>query len=150
MRQISQSTPLRTLARGIYPPLLEAEGLGSALTTQLNRAPIPVTVQAAGVGRHPREIEATVYFCVLEAVQNTVKHAQAQSVLVSVTDTNGHLGFEVRDDGIGFDPDRAHGQGLINITDRLDAVEGDLEIDSSPGHGTVIIGRIPSRESVSV
>ena len=140
---------LRTLARGIYPPLLEAEGLGPALTTQLHRAPMPVTVQAAGVGRHPREIEATVYFCVLEAVQNTVKHAQAQSVLVSVTNTNGHLGFEVRDDGIGFDPDRAHGQGLINITDRLDAVEGTLEIESDPGHGTVVRGRVPVLEVVA-
>jgi len=140
---------LRTLARGIYPPLLEAEGLGPALTTQLHRAPMPVTVQAAGVGRHPREIEATIYFCVLEAVQNTVKHAQAQSVLVSVTDANGHLGFEVRDDGIGFDPDRAHGQGLINITDRLDAVEGTLEIESDPGHGTVVRGRVPVLEVVA-
>ena len=142
---------LRTLARGIYPPLLDAEGLGPALTTQLHRMPVPVTVQAAGVGRHPREIEATIYFCVLEAVQNTVKHAQAQSVLVSVTEADGRLGFEIRDDGIGFDPDRApRGQGLINLTDRLDAVGGTMEIESEPGHGTVVKARVPVSEGVSV
>ena len=142
---------LRTLARGIYPPLLEAEGLGPALTTQLHRAQMPITVQAAGVERHPREIEATVYFCVLEAVQNSIKHAQAQSVLVSVSDTNGHLIFEIRDDGVGFDHDEAHeGHGLINILDRLDAVEGSLEIESDPGHGTVVRGTVPVPEVASV
>ena len=135
---------LRTLARGIYPPLLDAEGLGPALTTQLHRMAFPITVQAAGIGRHPRELEATVYFCVLEAVQNSMKHAQANSVLVTLSDEEGFLTFEVRDDGIGFDIDhQTGGNGLINITDRLDAVEGSLEIDSRPGHGTLIKGRIP-------
>jgi signal transduction histidine kinase len=135
---------LRTLARGIYPPLLDAEGLGPALTTQLHRMAFPVTVQAAGIGRHPRELEATVYFCVLEAVQNSIKHAQANSVLVTLSDEEDSLIFEVRDDGVGFDIDRqTGGHGLVNITDRLDAVEGSLQIDSRPGHGTLIKGRLP-------
>jgi len=138
---------LRTLARGIYPPLLDAEGLGPALTTQLHRMAFPITVQAAGIGRHPRELEATVYFCVLEAVQNSIKHAQANSVLVTLSDEEGFLTFEVRDDGVGFDIDQpTGGHGLINITDRLDAVEGTLQIDSRPGHGTLIRGRIPVLE----
>lgn len=140
---------VRTLARGIYPPLLEAEGLGPALTAQLLRIPIPVTVQAAGVTRHTRDIEATVYFCVLEAVQNSVKHAQAKSVLVAVGDRNGFLDFEVRDDGVGFDPDdEAKGPGLTNIADRLDALGGVLEVDAAPGRGTRIGGRIPIRDEV--
>ena len=135
---------LRTLARGIYPPLLEAEGLGPALTAQMQRAPVPVTVQAAGVSRHSRDLEATVYFCVLEAVQNSIRHARAKSVLVAVGDQNGHLAFEVRDDGIGFDPaNTKEGPGLTNIADRLDALGGVLEVDSAVGRGTRIGGRIP-------
>ena len=111
----------------------------------------PITVQAAGIGRHPRELESTVYFCVLEAVQNSIKHAQANSVLVTLTNEEGLLIFEVRDDGAGFDSDhQTGGHGLINITDRLDAVEGTLHIDSRPGHGTLIKGRVPVRESVRV
>ncbi len=138
---------LRTLARGIYPPLLEAEGLGPALTTQLHRQPIPVTVQAAGVGRHPREIEATVYFCVLEAVQNSIRHAQAQSVLVTLTESNGDLVFAVRDDGIGFEPSNVgKGPGLTNMGDRVDALSGTLQIDTAPGAGTHITGTVPVRE----
>ncbi|MDX1468267.1 MAG: ATP-binding protein [Acidimicrobiia bacterium] len=140
---------LRTLARGIYPPLLDAEGLGPALTTQLHRQPIPITVQAAGVGRHPREIEATIYFCVLEAVQNAIKHANPQSILVNITETNNHLAFEVRDDGTGFDPDTvARGNGLTNITDRIDAVEGTITINSTPGHGTTVTATIPTQTKV--
>ena len=86
---------LRDLARGIYPPLLEAEGLGPALAAQLSRSPVPVTVQAAGIERQPRDVEATVYFCVLEAVQNAVRHARANSVLVTLDDDNDQLAFEV-------------------------------------------------------
>lgn len=140
---------LRTLARGIYPPLLDAEGLGPALTTQLHRQPIPITVQAAGVGRHPREIEATIYFCVLEAVQNAIKHANPQSILVNIGETNGHLTFEVKDDGTGYNPDTTpKGNGLTNITDRIDAIEGTITINSTPGHGTTITATIPTQTKV--
>jgi signal transduction histidine kinase len=141
---------LRNLARGIYPPLLESEGLGPALSAQLQRASLPIAVQAAGMGRHPRELEATVYFCVLEAVQNAVKHARAKSVLVTVEDDDGFLGFEVRDDGIGFVPDAVtEGHGLLNMADRLDAVNGSFAITSTADHGTQVVGRIPIKEMVS-
>ena len=141
---------LRNLARGIYPPLLEAEGLGAALSAQLRRVAIPVTVQAAGIGRYPEEIEATFYFCVLEAVQNAVKHARSKSVLVTVREDGGQLVFEVRDDGVGFDVETARGgQGLINMADRLDAVEGAMEVESGRGRGTVVTGNVPIRELVS-
>ena len=142
---------LRNLARGIYPPLLESEGLSAALTAQLRRAPLPVTVQAAGIGRQAREVEATIYFCVLEAVQNAVKHAGAKSVLVTVTDDEGSLGFEVRDDGIGFDSTSpSQGSGLQNMADRLDALNGSLRVSSSTGHGTKVSGRIPLEQVVAV
>ncbi|MGB7861724.1 MAG: ATP-binding protein, partial [Acidimicrobiia bacterium] len=106
----------------------------------------PVAVQAAGVGRYPREIEAAVYFCVLEAVQNAIKHARAKSIAVAVDDDEGHLSFDVRDDGIGFDT-TVRRNGLLNMADRLDVVGGALEIVSSRGHGAVVSGRIPISEA---
>ena len=140
---------LRDLARGIYPPLLEAEGLGPALTTQLRRSPIPVTVQAAGLDRYPQDLEATIYFCILEAVQNAVKHSRANSVTVTLSEEADLLTFEVRDDGVGFELDSvSKGHGLVNLADRLDAVNGTLEVASSPDHGTQVIGRVPVRELV--
>jgi signal transduction histidine kinase len=138
---------VREFARGIYPPLLEAEGLGSALTARTRSLAIPVTVQAAGVERYPRDVEATVYFCVLEAVRNAVKHASAKSILITLQGEEDQLGFEVRDDGIGFDPEADRdGSGLINLSDRIDAMDGSLQIDSSPGHGTSIRGTLPIRQ----
>jgi signal transduction histidine kinase len=83
---------LRELAGGIYPPLLEAEGLGPALEAQAHRAALPVTVHAAGVGRHDRDVEACVYFCALEALQNTAKYAEAtsaSSTTMRAADLNG-------------------------------------------------------------
>jgi signal transduction histidine kinase len=68
---------LRDLAHGIYPPLLADLGLGAALEAQARKAAVPVTVEASAVGRHSQEIEAAVYFCVLEALQNVAKYAQA-------------------------------------------------------------------------
>jgi signal transduction histidine kinase len=140
---------VREFARGIYPPLLEAEGLGPALTARTRDSTIPVTVQAAGVDRYPRDVEATAYFCVLEAVRNAVKHASAKSILITLQGEDGRLEFEVRDDGIGFDPGASRDRtGLINLSDRIDALDGSLEISSSPGHGASIRGTLPTRELV--
>ncbi|HXF72539.1 MAG TPA: histidine kinase, partial [Actinomycetota bacterium] len=90
---------LRDLARGIYPPLLADEGLPAALEAQARKAPIPVTVEADGVGRHPPEVEAAVYFCCLEAIQNAAKHASASHVALRISPGDGELRFEVEDDG---------------------------------------------------
>jgi two-component system, NarL family, sensor kinase len=140
---------VRDFARGIYPPLLEAEGLGVALTAQARKLPLPVSVQTAGVGRYSKQQEATVYFCVLEALQNAMKHSGATSVQVALDDRGGGLEFQVRDDGVGFDPAKMTGQGLVNMQDRIAALEGTLTIDSQPGRGTVLAGRIPVEEVVS-
>jgi signal transduction histidine kinase len=138
---------VRDFARGIYPPLLEAEGLGPAVTSRAHKIPIPLTVHAAGVSRYPRELEATVYFCVLECLQNAVKHSEARSVLVTLSDDDGELSFEVRDDGVGFEVDETpRGSGLTNIADRLDALDGSFDVVSNPGKGTVVHGAIPTRE----
>jgi signal transduction histidine kinase len=142
---------VRDFARGIYPPLLEAEGLGAALNGQVRKLPLPATIQAAGIGRYPRNIEATVYFCVLEALQNVVKHAQASSAVVTLTSDGNGLSFEVRDDGNGFDQgDRGQFSGLTNIQDRVDAVGGSMVLMSELGRGTVVRGTVPADDVVLV
>jgi signal transduction histidine kinase len=135
---------LRDLARGIYPPLLADQGLAAALDAQARKAAVPVEVHPDGVGRYPQEVEAGAYFCVLEAMQNVAKYAEASRVNVSLRQENGHLVFEVRDDGKGFDPERTpKGSGLTNMRDRLEALGGSVEVSSHPGSGTSVRGRIP-------
>jgi signal transduction histidine kinase len=134
---------MREFARGVYPPLLEAEGLATAIAAQARRAPIPVSVASDGIGRYPREIESTVYFCVLEALRNTVQHAGARQATVTLTQSNGALEFLVTDDGAGFDSDTARGVGLTAMADRLDALTGELLIHTEPGNGTTLTGTIP-------
>ena len=94
---------LRELAHGIYPPLLADSGLGEALRAAANRSPLAVTVTADGIGRYTPDIEAAVYFCCLEALQNAAKHAPQARVEVRVWEESGGLLFAVTDDGPGFD-----------------------------------------------
>jgi signal transduction histidine kinase len=85
-----------------------------------------------------------VYFCALEAMQNIAKYARASSASVRIGRSNGHLGFEVSDDGVGFDPGATgYGTGLQGMADRLDALGGTLSVRSAPGAGTTIEGRLP-------
>jgi len=136
---------LRDLARGIYPPLLADRGLAAALTSHAAKAPVPTTVEAGVIGRHPMEVEAAVYFCVLEALQNVSKYAHASSAIVRVTESNGHLEFAVSDDGAGFDAATVtRGAGLTNMTDRIEALGGRIEVASRPGAGTTIRGFVTS------
>jgi len=140
---------LRALARGIYPPLLADQGLGAALRAQAGRAALPVAVTADGVGRYPRETEAAVYFCILEALQNTAKYAGAStaSVALAASASGSQLEFTVTDDGAGFDVTAARdGTGLQGMTDRLAAVGGTLRIESAPGQGTTVSGCLPTGE----
>jgi signal transduction histidine kinase len=135
---------LRDLARGIYPPLLADRGLEAALSAQASKATLPVRVDASGLGRYPQEAEAAFYFCVLEALQNVAKYANASQAEVRVRTADHELSFEVIDDGVGFDPDTTQmGAGLQNMSDRLAALGGSLDIRSGSGRGTVVAGRIP-------
>jgi signal transduction histidine kinase len=134
---------LRDLARGIYPPLLADKGLQVALESQARKATVPVTVDADGIGRYSQEVEAVVYFCVLEALQNVQKYAHASRAVVRVHEVNGRVTFEVADDGGGFDVVAAkRGAGLTNMADRLDALAGALHVNSSIGQGTTIVGSL--------
>jgi signal transduction histidine kinase len=136
---------LRTLAHGIYPPLLMDQGLAAALGSAADRAALPTTVEAASVSRHPTEVEAAVYFCCLEALQNAAKHGgQRATATVRLWEEAGALRFEVADDGAGFDPtSKGQGAGFINMSDRLGAIGGTLQVDSTPGGGTRVSGTVP-------
>ncbi|MGB5186911.1 MAG: ATP-binding protein, partial [Acidimicrobiia bacterium] len=139
---------IRDFAAGIYPPLLGAEGLVVALSQDAKRAALPVEVDGDGVGRYPRDIESAVYFAILEALQNTAKYADASRAWVQLGERNGDLWFEVHDNGSGFDTTHAgRGVGLNGIADRLDTIGGTWTITSTPGHGTVVAGAVPVRES---
>ena len=138
---------LRELARGIYPPLLAEQGLASALEAQARKSPIPVRVEAAGdSARYPQDVEAAVYFCCLEALQNVAKYADASTAAVRLFETDGNLCFAVSDDGAGFDPEATpRGSGIQNMADRLEAFAGRLEVTSSLGAGTTVRGELPQR-----
>ena len=139
---------LRDLARGIYPPLLADKGLASALESQARKASVPVAVESNGIGRYPAEVEATVYFCVLEALQNVAKYADATAAVIHLGEEDGRLAFRVSDDGRGFDHSSTPtGTGLQNMADRIDALGGQLEIHSTLGQGTTLVGRIPLHAS---
>jgi signal transduction histidine kinase len=136
---------LRDLARGIYPPLLADKGLLAALEAQARKAAVPTHVMAHEVGRYDPQVEATVYFCALEALNNVAKYAGATAAGIELAQDDGHLSFTVHDDGVGFDPEATtHGTGLQGMADRLAAIGGTLEIVSEPGGGTTVRGRVPA------
>ena len=151
LRQLQQTTSdaledLRDLARGIYPPLLADQGLPAALEAQARKSGLPITLAPDGVGRYDQDVEAAVYFCVLEALQNVAKYARATAITVALHDADRRLLFEVNDDGVGFDPAHAvGGMGLRSMSDRVEAVGGALEVASTPGRGTTVVGTIPLR-----
>ena len=133
---------LRELARGIHPAVLTERGLGPALQSLCDRAPLPVELEALPDERLPRRVEAAAYYVVSEALANVAKYAHASEVTVSVAQENGSAVVEVVDDGIGgADPEA--GSGLRGLTDRIDALEGHLQILSPPGRGTRIRAEIP-------
>jgi signal transduction histidine kinase len=136
---------LRELAHGIYPPFLAERGLAEALSVVAARALLPTRLDVAGIGRYPPQVEATVYFCCLEALQNAGKHAgDGASATIHVREREGGLLFDVADEGVGFDPaSKAQGAGLTNMTDRIGALGGSLRIEASPGRGARIAGAIP-------
>jgi signal transduction histidine kinase len=135
---------LRELAHGIYPPLLADSGLAEALRAAGSRSPLPVTVVADGISRYTPEIEAAIYFCCLEALQNAGKHAPQAEVEVRVWEDSGGLLFSVADNGPGFDAQKARaGHGFINMADRLGAIGGTVRWESRPGHGSTVSGSIP-------
>jgi len=142
---------LRDLARGIYPPLLAEQGLVAALQAHARKATLPVEVDATGIGRYPQELEAALYFCTLEALQNVQKYAGASSARLRLHANDTELSVSVSDDGCGFDVEHARrGAGLTNMEDRLAALGGSLHLESRPGHGTTLTATVPVPVTASV
>jgi len=143
---------LRDLARGIYPPLLADRGLAAALGAQARKSPIPVSIDPEGSRRYSEDVESAVYFCVLEALNNVAKYAEASHVTVHLSEREGNLRFEVTDDGQGFACGVSTGTGLRGMADRMDAIGGRLHVASEPGRGTTVVGEVPvpDRESGGV
>jgi signal transduction histidine kinase len=136
---------LRELAHGIYPPLLTDRGLKEALSAAAGRSALPTTVSAGEIGRLAVDIEAAVYFCCVEALQNASKYAGPDAkVVICVDRSEVALTFAVVDDGIGFDVTRViDGHGFVNMRDRLGAFGGSLVVSSTPHEGTEIRGAVP-------
>jgi signal transduction histidine kinase len=142
-------TELNLLAQGVYPPVLTEHGLAEAIRSAVDRSPNPVELAVRDVGRLSRDLEAAVYFCCVEALQNAAKHAgERAAVRVGLRLDDDVVEFAVEDDGCGFDAGAAtRGNGFTNMQDRLGAFGGTVEVSSSPGNGTRVTGRVPVGES---
>jgi len=135
---------LADLSRGLYPRALVEQGVGPALRTVLGGIALPVHVDDHGIGRLPDEVEAALYFCTVEAVQNAVKHSGASSISVDLSAEGGVVRLVVRDNGSGFRPAaESLGHGLGNMRDRIDAVQGQFALHSAHGHGATVTATVP-------
>jgi signal transduction histidine kinase len=139
---------LRAVARGIFPPLLSDEGLAAALSALARRAGpgTRLSVEGGWPGtRYDPAVEAAIYFCCVQALQNAQRHAAGHPVDLTLTATADAVSFTVRDRGAGFDVGRARdGEGLQIMRDRMAALGGVLSIESAPGTGTTVTGTLPA------
>jgi signal transduction histidine kinase len=140
---------LREVARGIFPPLLVDQGLAAALDTLCRKTgpDTRLTVDRSIVGtRFDPASENAVYFCCVQAVQNAQRHAPGASITIGLSVDGDALVFTVRDDGPGFDPAATKaGEGMQILTDRVAALGGTIAVESVPGRGTTVTGRVPAR-----
>jgi signal transduction histidine kinase len=135
---------LRVLAHGVYPPELRDRGLEPVLAAAGRRASLPAEVFVETTRRYGPDVEATVYFCCLEAIANACKHAGPDATLtVHVWEQAEAVLFDVADDGCGFHVGDRRGIGLLSLEDRVGALGGTLTIESTPGAGTRIHGVVP-------
>ncbi|MCM3887513.1 sensor histidine kinase [Frankia sp. R82] len=138
---------LRELARGLHPAVLTDAGLLPALRGLAQRCPLDVHLRPAHppvLGRLDPSAEAAAYFVVAEALANTLKHAQATGVWITVDYSDGALRVEIVDDGIGgAGSSPGSGSGLLGLLDRVAALDGTLTVRSEPGAGTGIAAIIP-------
>ncbi len=142
---------LRDLAHGLDPPVLREFGLRAALASVVRRSAPPATLEAPAIGRYAEDVEAAVYFCCVESLQNVSKHAgSGANTVVRLWERDGRLEFEIVDDGAGFDVEsgRGSGDGYTNMTERMAGVGGTLSIDSAPGRGTAVRGSVSVATSV--
>ena len=143
---------LRDLAHGVYPTVLRDLGLQAALVALVRRSVSRAKVEARAIGRYSEEVEAAVYFCCAESLQNVDKHAGlGATAVIRLWKGDGRLFFEIVDDGAGFDVESARhaGHGLANVSERIAAHGGTLVIESAPGRGTTVRANIPAADAAA-
>jgi signal transduction histidine kinase len=133
---------LRELARGIHPAILTDRGLAPALEALADRSPVPVAIHSLPEDRLPAQVEAAAYYVVSESLANVAKYAGASRVDVAVVCRDGWAFVEVADNG-GGGADPARGSGLLGLADRVEALSGNLDVESPEGAGTRVRARIP-------
>lgn len=140
----SAITTLVELSRGIYPEVLAAEGVAAAIRGLVSTSVTRVSVVDHGLGRRSAELEAALYFCCSEAIQNAVKHSSGSRIEVELDTVADRVTLLVRDDGIGFVPPATlTAGGLGNMRDRVDAVGGDLAVRANELGGTDVLASMP-------
>jgi signal transduction histidine kinase len=132
---------LNELGLGIHPRALAVEGLGAALRELAGRSSIPVTI-VTPTERLPPALEAAAYFLCSEALANVAKYARASQATICVTADNELFTVEVSDDGVGG-ADPSAGSGLRGLADRVEALGGQLVVESPRGIGTRLVVRLP-------
>jgi PAS domain S-box-containing protein len=133
---------LREIARGIHPAVLTDGGLDPALRALARRSAIPVELDLRIAGRMPERVEVAAYYLVSEALTNAAKHSRASVVHLEVVAEEGAVRVAIRDDGIGG-ADATRGSGLIGLSDRVEALDGSIEISSPTGRGTALRVTLP-------
>jgi len=133
---------LRSLVRGICPPVLADRGLEDAVRALALDTALPVNVDTDLPGRPPPTVETACYFAVAETLTNAVKHAGARGVQVRMAHEAGSLRITVIDDGCGG-ADPQHGSGLTGLERRLATLDGVLAVSSPPGGPTIVAIEVP-------
>jgi signal transduction histidine kinase len=139
---------IRNIALLLRPSMLDDLGLVPALEWQARevsrRSGIKVKVVAENVSDSlPDAVRTCIYRVVQETLNNVSRHSGAKSALVSVQQTEGSIVLTVKDDGSGFEPAKTRGLGLIGMEERVKQLGGRLEIESQPGHGTLLRATLP-------
>jgi signal transduction histidine kinase len=138
---------LRELARGLHPAVLTERGLRAAVEVLAGRAPIPVEIAGIPDERLPEPVEAAAYYLIAEALTNVTKYARASNVRIRLAASDGTVVVEVSDDGVGG-ADPASGTGLRGLADRVEALDGSLEVESPIGAGTSLRAELPVEPGV--
>ena len=132
---------IRTLSRGIAPPILAEQGLAAAATALAARGTVPTSVDVAGV-RLTDTAQNAAYFVIAEALANMEKHSRATAATVEVQEVGALAVITVADNGVGG-ASLAKGHGLAGLADRLRGVDGRLTVSSPVGGPTLITATLP-------
>ena len=135
---------LRELARGLHPAVLTDRGLAPALEMLAERSPVPVELELDVEERLPAAVEVAIFYVVSEALANVAKYARASCASVQVGYAGDSVSVEVADDGVGG-ADSSFGSGLRGLSDRVEALDGRLRVESPSGGGTRVTAVVPLR-----